>query len=358
TITSSIPDASSIAKEFRDGKRTERVAVSVDMLSTGYNCRDLLNVVLMRPIFSPTEYIQIKGRGTRRYTFHAGNSEYEKQYYFLLDFCGVAEYFEEKYDYSIALKLPRAKPKVTERGQDGAATAGTPAATRETGDDYGAAPDGDTEAHGQQQAPADLPVWEGKDQVVSEAVRIVGPNGEKVDVMTFRGSFERDLADFALATPALQEAVEDEDDDAVETILSERFFHKPEMFYSPDKLALSYGVPAPAPAFAYHVLRKKPLPTQDDLLRDTVDSIAARFNLRYNDTRWVNATLQLMLDNPAAFRRFMDGDMTLFASSQFSQLGGLNALARFQEREAVFEAMRQSGVVRQMAGYQRILGTD
>lgn len=65
TITSRIPDASAIAKDFRDGKRTERVAVSVDMLSTGYNCRDLLNVVLMRPIFSPTEYIQIKGRGTR-----------------------------------------------------------------------------------------------------------------------------------------------------------------------------------------------------------------------------------------------------------------------------------------------------
>ena len=65
TITSRIPDASSIAKEFRDGKRTERIAVSVDMLSTGYNCRDLLNIGLMRPIFSPTEYIQIKGRGTR-----------------------------------------------------------------------------------------------------------------------------------------------------------------------------------------------------------------------------------------------------------------------------------------------------
>ena len=67
TITSRIPEASALAKEFRDGKRAERIAVSVDMLSTGYNCRDLLNVGLMRPIFSPTEYIQIKGRGTRRY---------------------------------------------------------------------------------------------------------------------------------------------------------------------------------------------------------------------------------------------------------------------------------------------------
>jgi type I restriction enzyme R subunit len=54
TITSRIKDASGIAKDFRDGKRKEPIAVSVDMLSTGYNCRDLLNVVLMRPVFSPT----------------------------------------------------------------------------------------------------------------------------------------------------------------------------------------------------------------------------------------------------------------------------------------------------------------
>ena len=107
TITSRIPDASALAKEFRDGKRAERIAVSVDMLSTGYNCRDLLNIGLMRPIFSPTEYIQIKGRGTRLFTFTIGNTEYEKKYFFLLDFCAVAEYFEEKYDYTVPLKLPR-----------------------------------------------------------------------------------------------------------------------------------------------------------------------------------------------------------------------------------------------------------
>jgi type I restriction enzyme, R subunit len=106
TITSRIPDASSLAKEFRDGTRSERVAVSVDMLSTGYNCRDLLNVVLMRPIFSPTEYIQIKGRGTRRFTFVVGNTEYEKRTFSLIDFCAVAEYFEDKYDYVAPLKLP------------------------------------------------------------------------------------------------------------------------------------------------------------------------------------------------------------------------------------------------------------
>jgi hypothetical protein len=182
---------------------------------------------------------------------------------------------------------------------------------------------------------------------VFEEVRIVGPNGEKVDVMTFRGSFERDLHDFAQREPAFQQAVEAEDDDAVETILNERFFHKPEMFYSPDKLVKSYGVPAPTPAFAYNALGKKPLPTKDQLIGDLVDSVAARFNLRYNDAKWLATTLYLIADDAAALQRFLDGDLTLFSATQFNLLGGLPALARFAEREAVFDVVRQSLLVRQ-----------
>jgi len=334
TITSRVPEAATISKDFRDNHRSERVAVSVDMLSTGYNCRDLLNVVLMRPIFSPTEYIQIKGRGTRLYTFHCGNTEYEKQFFFLLDFCAVAEYFEEKYDYTVPLRLPvpKAVPKVD------------PGQMRER-EAYGASEGGEETV-----PPIDkkgIPVWEGIDKVVTEEVRIVGPNGEKVDVMTFRGSFERDLKVFDKKDGEFHEAVEVEDDDIVETIMNERFFHRPEMFYSPSKLVVSYGVPAPTPAFVYNALGKKPLPTKDEVVEDTVDSIAARFNLRYNEQKWLNATAQLLADDPDSLKRFIKGDFTIFTSSQFNQLGGLEALAEFDEREEVFDALRQSTMVRQ-----------
>ena len=63
TLTCRIHDSSVLAEDFRDGRRKEPIAVSVDMLSTGYNRRDLLNVVLMRPIFSPTEYPNQRTRG-------------------------------------------------------------------------------------------------------------------------------------------------------------------------------------------------------------------------------------------------------------------------------------------------------
>lgn len=333
TITSRIQDASSIAKEFRDGKRPERIAVSVDMLSTGYNCRDLLNIGLMRPVFSPTEYIQIKGRGTRLFTFRIGNTEYEKRNFFLLDFCAVAEYFEEKYDYSLPLKLP---PQRKEPRPSTPSGGGTDVVER-----------GPEPPPPPPHPPREIPTWEGTDTLASREIIEVGPRGEKVDIMTFRGSFERDVKTFTERDAEMKKAVASEDDDAVETIMNERFYHRPEMFYSPDKLIRSYGVPAPTPAFVYNALGRKPLPTREDIVSDTVDSIAARFNLRYGDQKWLDATTQLVADDPEALRRFMAGDMTLFTASQFNQLGGVTALAEFELRDEVFEALRQSLLVQQ-----------
>lgn len=340
TITSRIPDASSLAKDFRDGKRNERVAVSVDMLSTGYNCRDLLNVVLMRPVFSPTEYIQIKGRGTRTYKFVIGNTEYDKRWFFLLDFCGVAEYFEEKYDYAIPLAVPRSGGGRTGSGTGGARyplPEGSYGTIGEQGEEY------------VQTTGRSIPVWEGTDRVVSQEVRIVGPNGEKVDVMTFRGSFERDLKEFAGIDSDLSEAVETEDDDAIETVMQERFYHRPEMFYSPDKLIVAYGVPAPTPAFVYNALGKKPLPSKEQIVSDTVDSIAARFNLRYSEQKWLNATAELLAEDQEALHKFLRRDFSIFSRSQFTRLGGVEMLPKFTNREEVFEVLRQSSLVKQSA---------
>ncbi|MGC9258689.1 MAG: DEAD/DEAH box helicase family protein [Phycisphaerae bacterium] len=345
TITSRIEGAAEIAKEFRDGKRSERIAVSVDMLSTGYNCQDLLNIGLMRPIFSPTEYIQIKGRGTRLFTFKIGNTEHEKKYFLILDFCAVAEYFEEKYDYTVPLKLPRPKQQsepttypphlpqgVILREGDGD---GEVATADGTPPDLSAPP------------PRDIPTWEGVDKLVSREITVVGPDGQKVDLMTFRGGYERDIREFVARTPEMQTAVDAEDDDTVETLVNERFYHRPEMYYSPDKLIISYGVPASTPAFVYNAVGRKPLPTRDAIICDTVDSIAARFNLRYNEQKWLNATAELIAEDGNSLKKFMAGDMTMFSEIQFNPLGGVTALSRFEARGEVFEALRQSGLVRQ-----------
>ena len=87
-----------------------RVCVTVDMMTTGYDCEDLLNVALMRPIFSPINFVQIKGRGTRKWMFEYGYENekvtIEKDKFKLLDFFANCEYFEKEFDYDERIPLP------------------------------------------------------------------------------------------------------------------------------------------------------------------------------------------------------------------------------------------------------------
>src|SRR5258707_1555280 len=103
-------------REFRDYNTSRtRVCVTVGMMTTGYDCEDILNVVLARPIMSPTDFIQIKGRGTRLFTFKyedgATKIEREKDSFALFDFFANCEYFEEDFDYDQKLSLPKGPPE-------------------------------------------------------------------------------------------------------------------------------------------------------------------------------------------------------------------------------------------------------
>jgi len=102
-----------------------RVCITVGMMTTGYDCTDILNICLMRPIFSPTDFIQIKGRGTRKHNFTAQVidpsrakeiGKVDKEKFKLFDFFGNYEYFEEKFQYDQVLKLP-ALHKAREHGE-------------------------------------------------------------------------------------------------------------------------------------------------------------------------------------------------------------------------------------------------
>lgn len=105
-----------------------RVCVTVGMMTTGYDCPDLLNICMMRPIFSPSDFVQIKGRGTRKHTFdfkHKNDLEeievvkHEKAFFKLFDFFANCEYFEKKFDYDEKLKLPKPKTAGGEGGGGG-----------------------------------------------------------------------------------------------------------------------------------------------------------------------------------------------------------------------------------------------
>ncbi|HEV7866863.1 MAG TPA: DEAD/DEAH box helicase family protein, partial [Chthoniobacteraceae bacterium] len=105
-----------------------RVCVTVGMMTTGYDCPDILNLGLFRPIFSPTDFIQIKGRGTRKHDFREqlfdeaikeSVKHPDKTAFKLFDFFANCEYFEEEFDYDQVLKLPKPNSVPGEDGEGG-----------------------------------------------------------------------------------------------------------------------------------------------------------------------------------------------------------------------------------------------
>lgn len=97
-------------EDYKSSK--SRVCVTVGMMTTGYDCPNILNLALMRPIFSPTNFVQIKGRGTRKCKFkyrdlNKNTIQEEKTSFKLFDFFANCEYFENEFDYDEILELPR-----------------------------------------------------------------------------------------------------------------------------------------------------------------------------------------------------------------------------------------------------------
>ena len=136
-VTSSIENSQRMTIDFRNNNlngqskinphyRTSktRVCVTVGMMTTGYDCTDILNICMVRPVYSPSEFIQMKGRGTRKNDFkHAWITKSEipeeidsvKDEFILFDFFGNYEYFEKDFDYDEVIKLPSqpSEPPVT-----------------------------------------------------------------------------------------------------------------------------------------------------------------------------------------------------------------------------------------------------
>lgn len=225
-VTSQIPEAQQFTINFsnnnllgsgnflsayKTGKA--RICVTVGMMTTGYDCTDILNLGLFRPIFSPTDFIQIKGRGTRKHDFTeqlfddavaASVTQPPKTAFKLFDFFATCEYFEKDFEYDQVLKLP--KPG----GGNGDGT-GT---SRRRFYEY-----------------------KGEDYISKINEQVIGFDGMKIDRMFFE-RFQETVRE----NDFIVEAVEAGQWDRVIDYVNREVFNKPEEFYNLDKLRRAAAV--------------------------------------------------------------------------------------------------------------------
>ncbi len=93
--------AGTIIDDFKQPNKMPQIVVSVDMMDTGIDVPQVLNLVIFKKIRSKTKFWQMIGRGTRLckdlMCTDSIDGEYEdKRRFFIFDYCGNFEYFRQK----------------------------------------------------------------------------------------------------------------------------------------------------------------------------------------------------------------------------------------------------------------------
>lgn len=78
-------------KKFKAPESKVRIAVSVDMMDTGIDIPDVLNLVFFKPVYSKSKFWQMIGRGTRLCPGLIDGKD--KEFFYIFDFCRNFEFF-------------------------------------------------------------------------------------------------------------------------------------------------------------------------------------------------------------------------------------------------------------------------
>jgi type I restriction enzyme, R subunit len=239
-ITSDVPEADDLIRKFKH-ETYPMVAVSVGMLDTGFDCREVLHLVMCRRIRSPILYQQMRGRGTRTC------SSIKKRGFVIYDFFENRKFFNDT------------ENDVFEGG-GGSGGGGEPRPIPE---------------------PREL-IELGLEDEWLYAVNYVevGPEGEKIDSKKYVSVWKETIQQEAQDDPILQkirrqeEAETEEERDALaltedeEKKLAERL-NSPEMYFNEDNLRRAYKKPSGTLVdFVKHALCKLKMKSREEELTE------------------------------------------------------------------------------------------
>jgi type I restriction enzyme R subunit len=93
-IDNQVKNHSELIENFKVPDMMPQIAVSVDMLDTGIDVPEVLNLVFFKIVKSKIKFEQMIGRGTRLCANIFGQGKDKKEFY-IFDWCGNFEYFSE-----------------------------------------------------------------------------------------------------------------------------------------------------------------------------------------------------------------------------------------------------------------------
>jgi type I restriction enzyme R subunit len=202
------------------------VAVSVDMLDTGYDQKDIENLVMLRPTQSPIKYAQMRGRGSRLYP------KINKTDFIIYDFVGNSKRFSDPGEAYNKPRLVGTSPGAQKTETD----------ETETSDILQTKPVQDYPKDGMKDF---LLVAEGllEDEIRAREIILVGPEGLAIDRKNYRAEWGKKIIELKRTDPAVEKIFRGEEltDDEWEGLA--RRLNSPKHFFNEDTLRRAFEQP-------------------------------------------------------------------------------------------------------------------
>ena len=279
------------------------IAVSVDMLDTGYDQKDVENLVMMRPTRSAIKYAQMRGRGNRRCERNPRGEVIHKTSFMIYDFVGNSEQFNDPgQSYH--------RPKVIGRPVADAGKAEPVEADIVAGD----------EAQSRRRKGGELktiPLGSLEDEFLRREVLIVGPEGLAIDRKTYVNEWQAVIARMKDADLAIKSIAEggEVNEDELERLAAR--LNSPEFWFTEKALREAYGEPVGSLFdFVRAALGLHRFPTREERIENNFRAWVAARSLQPEQARM----LRLLRNRYLAGERI---DLAVFnRDATFKQIGG------------------------------------
>lgn len=287
------------------------IAVSVDMLDTGYDHKEVENLVMLRPTNSAIKYAQMRGRGSRLCP-KIGKTEF-----LIYDFVGNTEVFN---DNDRAYQRPKT---VTWRVEDSSK------------------PTRIVPQRPPNEAPSsrfiEIPQGSLEDEFRRRETIIVGPDGLAIDRRTYQAKWLEKIKELFIADPAVQKIFAGDELSENEWQELEQRLNSPEYYFQEQTLRKAFEQPTGSLTdFIRAALGKYVFPTREERIEKAFLSWVAEHSSSINPAQ--SQMLRLLRQRLLVGEKL---EMALFSKAPFSLWGGRARMEQLFGKEKLTEIVEE-----------------
>ncbi|TKJ40659.1 hypothetical protein CEE37_06765 [candidate division LCP-89 bacterium B3_LCP] len=297
------------------------MAISVDMLDTGYDHKEIENLIMLRPTKSAIKYAQMRGRGSRLCP------KIGKQEFIIYDFVGNTKKFNDPGELYHKPKIIGTKPdqmEPTEEPTEGGEIIPEPPPPLPSSGEFITIPEGSL-----------------FDEIRKRDILIIGPEGLAIDRKTYKDKWAEKIVELQQTDPVVERIFRGDELSEEEWEELAQRLNSPEYYFDETSLRRAFEQPTGSLSdFIRTALGLFKFPTREERIERTFDTWVAEHSDSINPAQ--AQMLRLLKARVVAGENI---DIRLFTKPPFSLWGGLMRMERLFGKDKLVQLVDELNTI-------------